>query len=100
MINSPGCCRPLNGLFAVIGIDFYPTQDASDKFAIEPFWVGRFVQQLAKERRGHSKICLAKLGESLRQVDPPMRRSGLQHTQCAGGSKMARRSLFPGSLFI
>ena len=24
-INSPGCCRPLNGLFALIGIAFYPT---------------------------------------------------------------------------
>src|ERR1700686_5321760 len=37
MINSPGCCRPLNGLLAVIGIDFYPTRTPAAKFATEPF---------------------------------------------------------------
>ncbi len=31
MISSPGCCRPLNGLLAVIGIDFLPYQDARRK---------------------------------------------------------------------
>jgi hypothetical protein len=26
MITSPGCCRPLKGLFGVLGIEFHPYQ--------------------------------------------------------------------------
>jgi hypothetical protein len=36
MINSPGCCRPLKGLSAVIGIDFHPINLPAAKFATEP----------------------------------------------------------------
>jgi hypothetical protein len=36
MITSPRCCRPLNGLFRVIGIDFYPTSRPAANFATEP----------------------------------------------------------------
>src|SRR5215471_18728076 len=36
MITSPGCCRPLNGLLGVIGMDFYPTSLSAWKFATEP----------------------------------------------------------------
>ena len=36
MINSPGCCRPLNGLLAVIRIHFHPTRMPAAKFATEP----------------------------------------------------------------
>src|SRR6516164_8656834 len=36
MITSPGCCRPLNGLLGVIGMDFYPTSLSTRKFATEP----------------------------------------------------------------
>ena len=37
MIISPGCCRPLKGLLAVIGIGFYPTKPhALPNFATEP----------------------------------------------------------------
>src|SRR6516165_20029 len=37
MITSPGCCRPLNGLLGVIGMDFYPTSLSTRKFATESF---------------------------------------------------------------
>ena len=36
MISSPGCCRPLNGLFGPIGIELYPTSRSAAKFATEP----------------------------------------------------------------
>src|ERR1022692_1774165 len=36
MITSPGCWRPLKGLFGVIGMDFYPTSLLAPKFATEP----------------------------------------------------------------
>src|SRR5215469_650081 len=36
MIISPGCWRPLKGLFGVIGMDFYPTSLSAHKFATEP----------------------------------------------------------------
>src|SRR5580704_2266822 len=36
MITSPGCWRPLKGLFGVIGMDFQPTSLSAPKFATEP----------------------------------------------------------------
>src|SRR5215472_1338472 len=36
MITSPGCWRPLNGLFGVMGMDLYPTSLSVQKFATEP----------------------------------------------------------------
>src|ERR1700686_3657980 len=36
MITSPGCWRPLKGLFGVIGMDFYPTSLYAPKVATEP----------------------------------------------------------------
>src|ERR1700744_4556379 len=34
--TSPGYCRPLNGLAAVIGTASYPTKSLSPNFAMEP----------------------------------------------------------------
>src|ERR1700722_11565038 len=39
MITSPGCWRPLKGLFGVIGMDFYPTSLSARKVATEPYKV-------------------------------------------------------------
>src|ERR1700686_156286 len=63
MITSPGCWRPLKGLFGVIGMDFYLTSLSAPKFAMEPLAVyftglkpGPAVNHLTKRRNMNLRV--------------------------------------------
>jgi hypothetical protein len=60
MINSPGCCRPLKGLFGVIGIDFYPINLPAAKFATKPREVCYAAIRSCVENKNRSKLPIAR----------------------------------------